>query len=50
MPIPEAGSLLAAPNSVTSSKAMPARRTRQQAAVQLPRSERWKRRLHPAAW
>jgi hypothetical protein len=50
MPIPEAGGLIAASDIVTSSKAIPAKRTGHQAAAQLPRSERWKRRLHPAAW
>ncbi|QRM33511.1 hypothetical protein [Microvirga sp. VF16] len=36
---------------VTSEKADQPRRTkRQAAAVQLPRHERWKRRLHPASW
>ncbi|WP_262269883.1 hypothetical protein [Microvirga yunnanensis] len=50
IPNPEAGGLIAASDIVTSSKAIPAKRTRHQAAAKLPRSERWKRRLHPAAW
>jgi hypothetical protein len=37
--------------SVTSSKAVPTRLSKHRAAAaQLPRSERWKRRLHPATW
>ena len=49
-PVSEADSLRI-PASVTSSKAIPTRLSkRQSAADQLPRSERWKRRLHPATW
>jgi hypothetical protein len=39
------------PSVVTSSKAGERRQTKRLAAtVQLPRYERWKRRLHPASW
>jgi hypothetical protein len=49
-PAPKADSLRAS-TSVTSSTAVPSRLSkRQAAAAQLPRSERWKRRLHPATW
>jgi hypothetical protein len=48
--VPNADGSIAASDIVTSSRAIPAKRTRHQAAAQLPRSERWKRRLHPAAW
>ncbi len=49
-PAPEADSLRVSA-SVTSSKAVSSRLSkRQAAAAQLPRSERWKRRLHPATW
>ncbi|WP_262273570.1 hypothetical protein [Microvirga yunnanensis] len=50
IPISDTDSLIAASDIVKPSKAIPAKRTRHQAAAQLPRSERWKRRLHPAAW
>jgi len=43
--------LMASAGVATSQKACHRRLTkRQAAAVQLPRNERWKRRLHPAAW
>jgi hypothetical protein len=49
-PASEADSLRV-PAIVTSSKAVPSRLSKRQgAADQLPRSERWKRRLHPATW
>jgi hypothetical protein len=49
-PVPEADSLRLSA-VVTPSKAVPSRLTkRQAAAAQLPRNERWKRRLHPATW
>jgi hypothetical protein len=49
-PASEADSLRV-PAIVTSSKALPSRLSKRQgAADQLPRSERWKRRLHPATW
>jgi hypothetical protein len=47
---PEANSLRVSA-IVRSSTAVPSRLSRRQAAAsQLPRSERWKRRLHPATW
>lgn len=51
-PMPVEGDLIvSATGVVTSQKACCRRLTkRQAAAVQLPRNERWKRRLHPAAW
>jgi hypothetical protein len=49
-PAPEAN-LLRVSASVTSSEAIPSRLSkRQAAAAQLPRSERWKRRLHSSTW
>jgi len=46
----EAGAIEASPE-VIGGKARPCRLSkRQAAAAQLPRYERWKRRLHPAAW
>jgi hypothetical protein len=49
-PNPAAGGLSAPSAIVTSPKGIPARQSRDQAAARLPRGERWKRRLHPAAW
>ena len=48
--VPE--TLVVEPAPVTGSQRVSRRRLtkRQAAAVQLPRNERWKRRLHPAAW
>ena len=48
--VPE--TLVVEPAPVTGSQRVDRRRLtkRQAAAVQLPRNERWKRRLHPAAW
>ena len=48
---PAPADLLCSSVFATSPKAMPARLTkRHAAAAQLPRNERWKRRLHPATW
>jgi hypothetical protein len=50
-PPPAPADLLRSSAFATSPKAMPARLTkRHAAAAQLPRNERWKRRLHPATW
>ena len=50
-PSPAPADLLRSSVFVISPKAMPARLTkRHAAAAQLPRNERWKRRLHPATW
>jgi hypothetical protein len=50
-PSPAPADLLRSSVFATSPKAMPARLTkRHAAAAQLPRNERWKRRLHPATW
>jgi len=50
-PPPAPADLLRSSVFAPSPKAMPARLTkRHAAAAQLPRNERWKRRLHPATW
>ena len=50
-PSPDPADLLRSSVFVISPKAMPARLTkRHAAAAQLPRNERWKRRLPPATW